>query len=77
MKRAIAGPLWFLASLFAYELVWSLTGVPRAFGPLTALGASAFVVADPLQWFWRPREAAGTSPDPSGAGEHLAPAFSD
>lgn len=52
MKRLIAGPLWFLAFWFMYELLWSLTGVPRMVGPVVGLVVAATVMIDPMHWFW-------------------------
>ena len=52
MKRLIAGPLWFLAALLAYEIVWSLVDVPRAIGPVLAAVVTATVWLDPWHWFW-------------------------
>ena len=52
MKRLIAGPLWFLAFWFMYELLWSLTGVPRMVGPVVGLVVAATVWIDPMHWFW-------------------------
>ena len=55
-KRIIATALWFLATLFAYELAWSLLDVPRVIGPVLASAAAALVAFDPLRLFWPPRE---------------------
>jgi hypothetical protein len=52
MKRLIAGPLWFMAFWFMYELLWSLTGVPRLAGPVIGLVVAATVWIDPMHWFW-------------------------
>jgi hypothetical protein len=52
MKRFIAGPLWFLAFVLMYELLWSFTGVPRAAGPVIGLVVAATVWIDPMHWFW-------------------------
>ena len=57
-KRAVAAALWFAAVWFGYEILWSVTGVPRGVGPIAAFAVSAFVTIDPLRVFW-PR-AAGT-----------------
>jgi hypothetical protein len=62
MKRLIAGPLWFLAFAFMYELLWSVAGVPRVVGPALGLVAAVTVWIDPLHWFWSAppsRSAAG------------------
>jgi hypothetical protein len=55
-KRAAASLLWFAAILVGYEIAWSLTGIPRAFGPIIATAVSAFVGVDPARLFW-PRPA--------------------
>lgn len=62
MKRLIAGPLWFMAFWFMYELLWSLTGVPRLAGPVIGLVVAATVWIDPMHWFW------SAAPDRSNAG---------
>lgn len=62
MKRLIAGPLWFLSIWLMYELLWSLTGVPRMAGPVIGLVVAATVSIDPMHWFWpavSSRETAG------------------
>jgi hypothetical protein len=58
-KRALAALLWFSATWFGYEIVWSLTDVPRLAGPVIAFTVAALVTFDPLALFW-PRS--GTSP---------------
>jgi hypothetical protein len=51
-KRAIGAVLWFAAVWFTYEVIWSMTGVPRAIGPILATAAAAMVAIDPTGWFW-------------------------
>jgi len=51
-KRAVAAALWFAAVWFTYEVVWSLTGLPRTIGPILATAAAAMVALDPTGWFW-------------------------
>jgi hypothetical protein len=51
-KRVVASLLWYAAVWVAYEIVWSLTGIPRAFGPIIATAVSAFVAVDPAGLFW-------------------------
>ena len=51
-KRAVAAALWFAAVWFGYEILWSVTGVPRGIGPVAAFAVSAFVTVDPLRLFW-------------------------
>ena len=65
-KRAVSAALWFAAVWFGYEILWSVTGVPRGIGPVAAFAVSAFVTVDPLRVFWQratssPRE---TAPSP-------------
>jgi hypothetical protein len=52
MKRLMAGPLWFICFVLMYELLWSLTGVPRIVGPVIGLMIGVAVWIDPLHWFW-------------------------
>ena len=56
LKRIVAAPMWFVATLMLYEFVIYMTGGPHELGPI--LGAtSAFLVAvDPLQRIWPVRE---------------------
>jgi sterol desaturase/sphingolipid hydroxylase (fatty acid hydroxylase superfamily) len=51
-KRAIAAFLWFAATWVGYELLWSLTEVPRIAGPVIAFTVAALVTLDPLALFW-------------------------
>jgi hypothetical protein len=57
LKRALAASLWFAAVWVGYEIVWSLTDVPRIAGPIVAFTVAALVTLDPLALFW-PRSAA-------------------
>lgn len=52
LKRSVSGLAWFAAVWFAYEIAWSLTGVPRLLGPVGAFAISAFVAVDPGHLFW-------------------------
>jgi hypothetical protein len=45
-RRALAALLSFAAVLVAYELLSSVTGVPRAVGPIIATAVSAAVTID-------------------------------
>ena len=54
-KRALAAVLWFAVAWVGYEIVWSLTGVPRIAGPVLAFAVAALVTVDPMALFW-PRE---------------------
>jgi hypothetical protein len=51
-KRAIVAFLWFAATWVGYELLWSLTEVPRIAGPVIAFTVAALVTLDPLALFW-------------------------
>jgi hypothetical protein len=69
-KRALAAILWFAVAWVGYEIVWSLTGVPRIAGPVLAFAIAAFVTVDPMALFW-PRQ---TGPSASrGLDTQLAP----
>ena len=61
-KRVLAAGLWFVAAWFGYEILWSVTGVPRPIGPLLAAGIAALVVLDPLHRFWPVEAVAPTQP---------------
>ncbi len=65
MKRLIAGPLWFLAFWYGYEMLSLLTGVPRVAGPVIALIVAATVVLDPMHLFWPVRSSHPTASMPS------------
>jgi hypothetical protein len=66
-KRAVAAVLWFAASWVAYELLWSVSGVPRMIGPIVAAGVSAFVALDPQRLFWPAPGPANRAPAHVGA----------
>jgi hypothetical protein len=51
-KRALAAVLWFAAVWVGYEIVWSLTGVPRMVGPIIGFAVAALVTIDPTALFW-------------------------
>ena len=51
-KRAAAALAWYAAIWVGYEIVWSLTGIPRAFGPILASAVAGFVAVDPAGLFW-------------------------
>jgi hypothetical protein len=67
MKRLIAGPLWFISFALMYELLWSLTGVPRELGPVIALVIGVTVWIDPMHWFWLASPEASATAGPSPA----------
>ena len=52
VKRAVAGLLWFFSIWVAYDLIWSLTGIPRSVGPVLGLVFAVIVVIDPTGRFW-------------------------
>ena len=52
-KRALAALLWFATVWVGYEIVWSVTGVPRTVGPVLASAVAVFVTIDPLAIVWR------------------------
>ena len=60
-KRAFAALLWFSAAWFGYEIVWSLTGIPRLGGPILAFALAAFVTVDPLGRIWPSTDADSTA----------------
>ena len=51
-KRVAAALLWFAASWVGYEIVWSLTGLPRIWGPLVAFAVAGLIAVDPFGMFW-------------------------
>jgi hypothetical protein len=51
-KRALAAILWFAAVWVGYEILWSLTDVPRIAGPIVAFAVAALVTVDPMAFFW-------------------------
>jgi hypothetical protein len=64
-KRAVAAVLWFAAVWVTYEVIWSVTGVPRVLGPVLAATIAAIVTLDPTGWFWSrsaSRQARATTP---------------
>jgi hypothetical protein len=65
LKRSAAALLWFLAGWCCYELAWSLTGIPRSFGPVVGTVLAVFVTADPLALFW-PRSSHAMDPTTIG-----------
>jgi hypothetical protein len=54
-KRALAAFLWMAVAWVGYEIVWSMTGVPRIAGPVLAFAVAALVTVDPMARFWPPR----------------------
>ena len=52
-RRALGALLWFMTIWFGWDIVWSVTGVPREIGPVLAAIAAAFVAIDPTGKVWR------------------------
>ena len=65
MKRLMAGPLWFISFALMYELLWSLTGVPREIGPIIGVMIGLTVWIDPLHWFWPVAASTAAGPSPA------------
>jgi hypothetical protein len=55
-KRAVTAVVWFAAIAVGYEVLWSLTGVPRSVGPIIATAVAAAITIDSPGLF-----AAGTA----------------
>jgi hypothetical protein len=51
-KRALGSLLWFAASWFGFEILWSVTGVPRMLGPMLGLAVALLVATDPAGRIW-------------------------
>jgi hypothetical protein len=56
LKRLLAGPLWFLATLTVYSLVAAFLGAPHEVGPIVAFVIATLVVLDPGGLIWPPVE---------------------
>jgi hypothetical protein len=52
LKRVAAAFLWYAMVWVGYEIVWSITGVPRLIGPILAASVAMVVVVDPIRLFW-------------------------
>ncbi len=65
LKRTAAALLWFFAGWCFYELAWSLTGIPRPFGPVVGTVLAVFVTVDPLGLCW-PRSSRTMHPVTTG-----------
>jgi hypothetical protein len=50
-KRVAIALLWFTAFWVGYEVLWSVTGVPRVIGPIVAAAIAGFVAVDPRGLF--------------------------
>lgn len=64
-RRVAIAFLWFAAIAVGYEVVWSLTGVPRSVGPIIATAVAAAITIDSPGLF-----AAGTA---ARTGDAIAP----
>jgi hypothetical protein len=65
-KRVLGSLLWFMAMWIAYEIVWSIAGVPRLYGPIIAASVSSFVAIDPRGRFWSQARASRPNVEPLG-----------
>jgi hypothetical protein len=52
MKRAAAGLLWLIAIAAVGNAIVLFTGIPSVVSPIAAVAVSAFVLIDPMHWFW-------------------------
>ncbi|TME84623.1 MAG: hypothetical protein E6I45_00975 [Chloroflexi bacterium] len=52
LRRVVAAPMWFVATLMMYELVIYVTGGPHPLGPILGVTAAFLVSADPLHRIW-------------------------
>ena len=53
-KRLLAGPLWFFATLYAWEfLAFVLPSLPTAVGPVLAIVLASLIVLDPAELLWK------------------------
>jgi hypothetical protein len=72
-KRVLAAFLWFGATWFGFEIVWSLTDVPRVIGPLLAAAVATLISLDPTGRFWSIRlDRRETSPRITATSRPLA-----
>ena len=71
-KRALAAVLWFAAAWVGYEIVSSVTELPRLLGPVVAFGVAALVTLDPFGTFWSRTRAAVSRPGSIEAEQTLA-----
>ena len=68
-KRALSSVLWFASAWVAYEILWSLTGVPRLIGPIIAAAVATFVALDPFTLFWPVERPARTTAPAIGSSQ--------
>jgi hypothetical protein len=60
-RRTIVSALWFASIYLTGEVIWSVAATPRALNVILALGAAAFVFADPSRLF-HPRPERAVAP---------------
>jgi len=58
LKRSAAALLWYAMIWVGYEILWSVTGVPRPLGPVVAAAVAMLVTVDPVHLFWPRSESA-------------------
>jgi hypothetical protein len=56
LRRIVAAPMWFVATLMMYELVIYVTGGPHQLGPILGVTAAVLVSVDPLHRIWPAQE---------------------
>jgi hypothetical protein len=52
LKRVVAAPMWFVATMMLYELVIYVTGGPHQLGPILGVTMAFLVAVDPLHRIW-------------------------
>jgi hypothetical protein len=55
VKRATAGLLWFVATMWLFNFANAFFGVPSNVGFLVAAGFGLFIGGDPLKLYWHPQ----------------------
>ena len=53
VKRATAGLLWFVATLWMFNFASAFFGVPSFVGFFVAAAIAGFIGGDPLKLYWR------------------------
>ncbi len=61
-KRIVGAVLWFVASWFGYEILWSITEVPRHLGPIIALTLAILLMLGQARQLARFRSARVEAP---------------
>jgi hypothetical protein len=62
LRRIVAAPLWFMATLMLYEIVIYVTGGPHQLGPVLAGMTALLVAIDPLHRIWPVVQKAAPAP---------------